>query len=167
MLILNYDSDKWYLLVFCWLEVSSHLAQTGCEFSHLEYWTAWSHMCYKFTDFILHEGMLVSSSNYFTLFSMIFSFFDVIVVAVCQANSLWKFLRDLLQCFSGGSRQTLLMSQMRHLCYSTTRKVHFTLVLLRAKSFQIGLNHSCYVFGISSTLCYNISIYCISGLNCV
>ena len=62
-------------------------------------------------------------------------------------------------CFSGGSRQTLWMRKMRQLsalCYSTTRKVHFTLVLLRAKSFQIGLNHSCYVFGSSSTLYYII-----------
>ena len=60
-------------------------------------------------------------------------------------------------CFSGGSRQTLQMRKTRQLsalCCSTTRKVHFTLVLLRAKSLQIGLNHSCYVFGSSSTLYY-------------
>ena len=146
-MIMNYDSDKWYFYMFYWLEVR---AQTGCDIQYGR--TTWSHMCYKLNDFILHEGLLISSSNYFTLFSMISSSFDAIVVAVCQANSLWKFLRDLLQCFSGGCRQTLQMRQMRHLCYSTTRKVHFTLILLRAKSFQIGLNHSCYVFGSSSTL---------------
>ena len=66
-------------------------AQTGCEIQYGG--TAWSHMCYNFTDFVLCEGKLVSSSNYFTLFSMISSSFNVIVVAVCHANLLLKFLR--------------------------------------------------------------------------
>ena len=40
---------------------------------------------------------LFQVQNYFTSFSMISSSFNVIVVAVSHANSLWKFLRDLLQ----------------------------------------------------------------------
>ena len=34
-------------------------------------------------DFILHEGVLVSISNYFTLFYMIPSSFDVTVMLLC------------------------------------------------------------------------------------
>ena len=71
------------------------------------------------------------------------------VKPICCENS-WEI------CFRGGSRQTLPMRQMRQLCYSTAKKVHFTLVLLRAKSSQIGLNHSCSVFGSSSTLYYMV-----------
>ena len=40
-------------------------------------------MCQNFADFIIHEGVLISSSNYFTLFYMIYASFDVTVVAVC------------------------------------------------------------------------------------
>ena len=48
-------------------------------------------------------------------------------------------------------------------------KGNFTLVLFRAKSFQIGLNHSCYVFGNSSTLYYIIvlAFTAFLGLICV
>ena len=49
------------------------------------------------------------------------------------------------------------------------RKVHLTLVLFRAKSFQIGLNHSllCLWHLLLFDLYHNTSIYCIPGLNCV
>ena len=124
-------------------------------------------MCYKLNGFILHEGVLISASNYFTLFYMISSSIDIIVV--CYMLS--QFAVKIPERFASqvGSRQTLPMRQMRQLCYSTARKVHFTLVLLRAKSFQIGLNHSCSVFGSSSHIVlYHINtIYCISGLNCI
>ena len=45
-------------------------------------------MYQNFADFIIHEGVLVSSSNYFTLFYMIYASFDVTVVAVCYINQL-------------------------------------------------------------------------------
>ena len=55
-------------------------------------------MCFNFTDFILYEGVLVSSSNYFTMFFMWCDSSGIIIIAVCQVNLLWKFLRGLLQC---------------------------------------------------------------------
>ena len=131
-------------------------AQTGCEIQNGR--TTWSHMCCNFTDFVLCEGKLISSSNYFTLFSMISSSFDVIVVAVCHFNSLWKFLTNVLQWWIQTGITNETNGTISTLCYSTTRNVHFTLVLLRAKSFQIGVNHSCYAFGSSSTLYYIIII---------
>ena len=87
------------------------------------------------------------------------------VKPICCENS-WEF------CFRGGSIQTLQMRKMWQfstLCHTTVRKVHLTLVLLRAKSFQIDLNHSllCLWWLLHIVLyCIN-SIYCISGLNCV
>ena len=68
-------------------------------------------------------------------------------------------------CFSGGSWQTLQMRQMWQfstLCHSTMKKVYLTLVLLRAKSFQIGLIHSLLclwqLFHIVDTIQGSISI---------
>ena len=62
-------------------------------------------MCSNLINFVLHEGKFILSSNYFTMFFMMCTSFDIIVVTVHQVNLLQKFLRDLLQCscFSGGS----------------------------------------------------------------
>ena len=88
---------------------------------------------------------------------------------ICCENSWEICFRQI--CFCGGSRQTLKTFETNLLCFPlrTKGKGNFTLVLFRAKSFQIGLNHSCYVFGNSSTLYYIIvlAFTAFLGLICV
>ena len=67
-------------------------------------------------------------------------------------------------CFSGRSRQTI--ETILNLCFPYSYMEYLTLVLIRTKSFQIGLNHSCCLWQLLHIVLYhNIRIYCISGLN--
>ena len=89
-----------------------------------------------FADFILHEGVLISSSKYFTLFYMISSTFDITVVAVLS-----QFAMKIPERFAS------VVDPDRHCqCDKQDNFQHFTLVLFRAKSFQIGLIHSLLCF---------------------
>ena len=138
-------------VVFYWLEVR---AQTGCKFQNgeLHGLTCATNLMILFymKEYSFQAQTISPYSTWYLVQSTLSSL--LCVKPICCGNS-WEI------CFRGGSRQTLQMRQMWQfstLCHSSTRKVHLTLVLLRAKSFQIGLNRSCSVFGSSSTLYYII-----------
>ena len=160
---MTYDSDKCYFSL-CFTDLKWEPRQ-DVKFKMVE--PHGLDMCYKLNDFILHEGVTHFKLKVFHPYStwylvQLTLFLLLCVKPICFGNS-WEI------CFRGGSRQTLPNeTNETNFAILPANKVHFSLVLLRAKSFQ-NWSHSCSVFGSSSTLVlYHInSIYCISGLNCI
>ena len=130
-------------------------------------------MCYNFADlFYMKEYLFpvqtISPCSSCDVIHLALSLL-LCVKSICCVNSWEICFRQI--CFCGGSRQTIKTFETNLLCFPlhTKGKGNFTLVLFRAKSFQIGLNHSCYVFGNSSTLYYIVvlAFTAFLGLICV
>ena len=142
-MIMHYGSVKCYFYMCYWVKLR---VPTGCNFQ--DGWTTWS-PCAATLQILF---MWKTAGNKLKLFHPVLcdTYFISHYHCYCVLSQLAVKIAEWFASVVDPDRC------LRQIAFCA--KGNFTLVLIRTKSFQIGLNHSYYVFGNSSTLYYIIAL---------